>query len=90
MNEAKKSSSTANNKKRRTHAPVEDTGAQVLTTGTKMDNFDDSPYYLMLLNNAIQNEKSTVYHRSGTIFQISPVMIISSFRRRVLLIETGY
>ena len=33
--------------------PVEGTGAQILMEGIKMENFDDSPYSLMFLNNAI-------------------------------------
>ena len=33
-----------------------------------MEDFDNSPYSLMFLNNAIQNEETTADHRSGTIF----------------------
>ena len=36
-----------------------------------MDGFYDSPYSLMFLNNAIQNEENTEDHRIGTIFPIS-------------------
>ena len=51
--------------------PVEETGAQMLTAGLKMDVFDNPPYSLMFLNNAIQNEETTSEHRSGTIFSSS-------------------
>ena len=32
---------------------LEETGAQIITTGLVMDHFDNSPYSLMLLNNEI-------------------------------------
>ena len=69
---------------------VKETVTQMKTIGLKMDAFDDSPYSLMLLNNATQNEETTSDQRSGAIFQLAPVMRISTFRLRVLLIETGY
>ena len=50
---------------------MEETGAQMLMTGLKMDNFDNSPPSLMFLNNAIQNEETNADHRSGTLFPSS-------------------
>ena len=68
MNETIKSSPNANNEKRSTETPVEETGAQILLAGLKMDDFDDSPYSLMFLNNSIQNEETTADNRIGTIY----------------------
>ena len=53
MCEARKSSSHKNNDKKIKETPVEDTGAQMPIAGLKIDDFDDSPYFLMFLNNAI-------------------------------------
>ena len=39
--------------------------------GIKTDDSDSSPYSMMFLNNAIQNEETTVYHRGGAIFPSS-------------------
>ena len=36
-----------------------------------MDDFDDTPYSMMFLNNVIQNEETAADHRSGTIFTSS-------------------
>ena len=68
VNETIKSSTCENNDKRSTDTPAEETSAQMLTARLKMDNFDDSSYSLMFLNNAIQNEETTADRRSGTIF----------------------
>ena len=67
----RKSSPYANSYKRSTDTPVKETGAQILMEGLKMDDFDDSPYFLMFLNNTIQNEDTTAYHRGGAIFPSS-------------------
>ena len=50
---------------------MEDTGTQILMAGLKMGDFDDSPYSLMFLKNAIQNKETTADHRSDTIFTSS-------------------
>ena len=50
---------------------VKETVTQMKTIGLEMDAFDDSPYSLMLLNNATQNEETTSDQRSGAIFPIS-------------------
>ena len=68
MNETIKSSPSENNDKRRTYTPAEENGAHMLMTGLKMDDFDNSPYSLMFLNNAIQKEETTAEHRNGIIF----------------------
>ena len=69
VNETRNSSPSTNNDKKSTDTPVDETGAQMLMTGLKMDNFDDSPYFLMFLYNAIQNEETTTDHMIGTIFK---------------------
>ena len=66
MNETRKSSSSANNEKRITDTPVEETGAKMLTAGLEIDNFDNSTYSMMFLNNAIKNEETNADHRSDT------------------------
>ena len=71
MNETRNSSPYANNDKRRTEKQVGDTGAQMLMAGLEIDDFDYSPYYLIFLNNEIQNEEIAEDHRSGNIFTIS-------------------
>ena len=71
FNETRRSSSSENNYNRSMDTPVEETGAQMLMIGVEIDNFDDSPYCLIFLNNTIQNEETTVDHRSGTIFPSS-------------------
>ena len=68
MNEKIKSSPYENNDKRSTDTQVEETDAQMLMVGIKMDDFDDSPYPLMSLNNKIKNEETAADHMSGTIF----------------------
>ena len=71
MNEKRKLSTSDNNYKRSTDTLVEETGAQTIMPGLEMDGFDDSPYYLMFLKNAIQNEETNSDHRGGTIFPSS-------------------
>ena len=41
VNETRKSSTSANNYKRSTDTPVEDTGAQMLMAGLEMEDFDE-------------------------------------------------
>ena len=41
---------------------------KILMSGVEMDDFDDSPYSMMFLNNEIQNEETTADQRSGNIF----------------------
>ena len=71
VKETRKSSPSADNDKRITDTPMEETGTQMLMAGLKMDNFDNSPYFLMFLNNAIKNEETTADHIIGTSFPIS-------------------
>ena len=73
MNETRKTNPSTNYDKRITDTPVEETGTKMLMTGINMDDFEDSPYSLMFINNAIQNEDTTADHRSGTIFPSSTI-----------------
>ena len=38
---------------------AEETGTQKIMAGIKMDIFENGPYYLMFLNNSIQNKTTT-------------------------------
>ena len=71
LNETINSSLFENNYKRSTDTPVEDTGTQMIMLGIGMDDFVDSPYYLMPLKKSILNEETNADHRSGTIFPSS-------------------
>ena len=73
VNETINSSSYTNYEKSITNTPVEETGTQKIMARIKMDNFDNSPYSLMFLNNAIQKEETNADHRSGTIFPSSTI-----------------
>ena len=42
-------------------------------TGLQIDNFDDLPYYLLFLNNEIQNKTTTTDHRIGTTLPSSTI-----------------
>ena len=46
--------------------PVEETGAQKIMVGIKIDRFENGTYSLMFLKNSIQNKATTAEHRSST------------------------